>query len=31
MIPIVQNMVTMEIKKRKDQEKKELALKRKIE
>lgn len=31
MIPIVQNIVTMEIKKRKDQEKKELALKRKIE
>lgn len=31
MIPIVQNIVTMEIEKRKDQEKKELALKRKIE
>lgn len=31
MIPIVQNIVTMEMKKRKDQEKKELALKRKIE
>ena len=31
MIPIVQNIVTMEIKKRKDQEKKELALKREIE
>lgn len=31
MIPIVPNIVTMEIKKRKDQEKKELALKRKIE
>lgn len=31
MIPIVQNIVTMKIKKRKDQEKKELALKRKIE
>ena len=31
MIPIVQNIVAMEIKKRKGQEKKELALKRKIE